>query len=917
MALANIAEMLYNEGLKVLMVDFDLEAPGLEQYFYKKEEPKRHEAQRTRGVIDLLLSYKNLRSLPPVNLPTDDTVSEPTARKRNEESQEKTGASEVTGQNENKFPYPVEPLTNFMFHIYPKNANGGQLSLLPAGRRAGPEQAIEAGAASAADAAAGGAIGGEDMAAPDQGNRNEAQSPSDQRRKDEFTLYADRVRSFAWDDFYINWNGEQFFDWFREKAVDFADVVLIDSRTGVAEMSGVCTYQLADAVVMFVAPNNQNIYGTRRVASSLINPSLVSEGRKGRELSLMLVPTRVDVSSEKFFVDDFAGRFRTIADTLNSKKLTFDEDPFVDLRIPYVSYYSFVDEIAAEDPDSPVAVELVKAYKKICAKLAQLEPVGSKLRAKFEVKATDEPVTADRQNKIAERAYLRLKSEAQERAPRILKRLVRLSQRGENARDTPLRVSLEEFNSVATEAEIKELADVGLVVFETDTGTEETLIRISDEYFVQNWRRLRAWLDEDRDFLLWRQSLKTKLNEWKITDDNSALLSGGSLTKAKAWHKERVVDLNLDEWLYIYQSTRYQKKRRFVQYAAAGMVLLLILLAVFLIWRNEKRRRQEDLDRQNQELAKNIEVAKSANEAGITAFEKGDFDSALTAFTRAIEKSPDFPQAYLSRAIVYVERGDEAKAQRDFDQAIKLKADFVEAYAARGKFYIGLNKLDEAQVDLDRAISLKADYAPAYYYRANLATLRSNYVDAVSYSTRAIELKPDYGDAYFTRARVYNYEKDNTKAVSDLQRAIEYATSPRRETVARRLLENLVGPQRARALAPMKVHAAPLVFIQYNDAKDADRIKALQKRLSDGYNTEGIEVRSEPTQGEVRYYYEEDKPNADQIRTIVNKSLAETRINLTVQLVFLSDVNRSVKRGTIEIWMPPLTSKQTRAGAQR
>jgi MinD-like ATPase involved in chromosome partitioning or flagellar assembly len=32
MALANIAELFYRRGLKVLMVDFDLEAPGLERY---------------------------------------------------------------------------------------------------------------------------------------------------------------------------------------------------------------------------------------------------------------------------------------------------------------------------------------------------------------------------------------------------------------------------------------------------------------------------------------------------------------------------------------------------------------------------------------------------------------------------------------------------------------------------------------------------------------------------------------------------------------------------------------------------------------------------------------------------------------------------------------------------------------------
>ena len=37
MALANVAECFYLQGLKVLMIDWDLEAPGLEAFFYDPE----------------------------------------------------------------------------------------------------------------------------------------------------------------------------------------------------------------------------------------------------------------------------------------------------------------------------------------------------------------------------------------------------------------------------------------------------------------------------------------------------------------------------------------------------------------------------------------------------------------------------------------------------------------------------------------------------------------------------------------------------------------------------------------------------------------------------------------------------------------------------------------------------------------
>ena len=54
MALANVADSLARAGLRVLMVDFDLEAPGLEQFF---QIPQR-QARGHRGLLDLLLSFK-------------------------------------------------------------------------------------------------------------------------------------------------------------------------------------------------------------------------------------------------------------------------------------------------------------------------------------------------------------------------------------------------------------------------------------------------------------------------------------------------------------------------------------------------------------------------------------------------------------------------------------------------------------------------------------------------------------------------------------------------------------------------------------------------------------------------------------------------------------------------------------------
>jgi len=53
MALANIAELFFKQGLRVLVIDWDLEAPGLEHYFPVDKEAVIDQA----GVMDILLNY--------------------------------------------------------------------------------------------------------------------------------------------------------------------------------------------------------------------------------------------------------------------------------------------------------------------------------------------------------------------------------------------------------------------------------------------------------------------------------------------------------------------------------------------------------------------------------------------------------------------------------------------------------------------------------------------------------------------------------------------------------------------------------------------------------------------------------------------------------------------------------------------
>lgn len=342
MALANVAELLYQRGLRVLMIDFDLEAPGLERFFEVPDAPSLAEVLEQRGVIDLVESYKDLR-----------TLSAMSARQR-------AAASTDSGQTDDSLaapaesptpiddtappPLPVEPLTKFVIPIRPGDSNGGALLLVPSGRRGGPELA----------------------------------------------RYAERVRRFDWDDFYANWEGERFFDWFRTEAEQLADVVLVDSRTGITELTGVTTFHLPDVVVMFVAPNNQNLDGVRVMAKSLTADEVVSEGRRGRPLSLLFVPSRID-QSESESQAAFAVKFQRLLGEFMPPNVTFQNTPFVDLKVPYIGRYAYVEAVAARELDIPVAVDMAAAFQRLIAAMVDLSPKDGPLYKRFALptEATD------------------------------------------------------------------------------------------------------------------------------------------------------------------------------------------------------------------------------------------------------------------------------------------------------------------------------------------------------------------------------------------------------------------------------------------------------------------------------------------------------------------------------------------------
>src|SRR5688572_15150308 len=80
--------------------------------------------------------------------------------------------------------------------------------------------------------------------------------------------YSTRVNSFNWSAFYDKLGGGKLLEEAKERMRLEYDYVLIDSRTGVSDTSGICTVQLPEILVVCFTLNNQSIEGAAAVSAS-------------------------------------------------------------------------------------------------------------------------------------------------------------------------------------------------------------------------------------------------------------------------------------------------------------------------------------------------------------------------------------------------------------------------------------------------------------------------------------------------------------------------------------------------------------------------------------------------------------------------------------------------------------------------
>ena len=157
--------------------------------------------------------------------------------------------------------------------------------------------------------------------------------------------------------------------------------------------------------------------------------------------------------------------------------------------------------------------------------------------------------------------------------------------------------------------------------------------------------------------------------------------------------------------------------------------------------------------------------------------EGGDWDGAISAYTKVIALDPKSAAAYAGLGVISAGRGDLTTALSDFTAAILLDSNSALAHAGRGDTWCRMGDWDRAIVDCTRAIELNYEQGSVYATRAFARSEKLDWAGAISDSSKAIELEPDWQFNYRTRGQARIVTKDWDGAIADYSKAIALISS--------------------------------------------------------------------------------------------------------------------------------------------
>ena len=208
------------------------------------------------------------------------------------------------------------------------------------------------------------------------------------------------------------------------------------------------------------------------------------------------------------------------------------------------------------------------------------------------------------------------------------------------------------------------------------------MVEVTHESLFRVWPEVDTWLDEGREFLLWKKAIKDEIDEW-LNHDRSPLylLSGGRAAEAHRWIASHADDLIDPEAEFLIASVNEERKKQLRLKIFAGVVSGLLVLAITLgivaLSQREKAIAQTQVAENQTKKAKKEkdeadEARKSANMSKYLAEQRTRVAESLRLAAQSTVSLPRHPQLAILLAVEAVRAtGGGTKTTIEAEQALR------------------------------------------------------------------------------------------------------------------------------------------------------------------------------------------------------------------------------------------------------
>src|ERR1700722_19773207 len=172
-----------------------------------------------------------------------------------------------------------------------------------------------------------------------------------------------------------------------------------------------------------------------------------------------------------------------------------------------------------------------------------------------------------------------------------------------------------------------------------------------------------------------------------------------------------------------------------------------------------------------QTTGKDLGIAYSVRAQALAA--KRVYDKAITAFSAAHDADPDNPGIIDARGWAYERTGQDDLAMYDYNLALQKRPNFGNAYNNRGTLYLRRRALQSALDDFSSAIKYSPKMLFGYTNRARVETLNKDFDAALADFATAQQVEPDARQIASNRCLTYTAMGKYDLAITDCSSVID------------------------------------------------------------------------------------------------------------------------------------------------